>query len=302
MKVTKKTSKMNKKLKQPSKVKTTGHEWDGIKEYDKPDPYGLRVLFYAAVIFSLIYWILYPSFPVPGSLGILEETSQQRLKKELQEIQAVRDVYQKEFDKASFEEIFNNKDLMKFALRGGESAFNNNCAPCHQIGGGGAVGYPNLTAGAWLWGGTVEDIYQTLLYGIRSGHEEARDSVMAAFGKDGILTEEQIKLLVPYVKSLSNGQPLNSNADALFQAQCASCHGKNGEGGYDFGAPNLRDAIWLYGQSDEEIFKTIYHGRAGVMPFWQGKLTDSTIRQLSVYVHQLGGGEINDWEKEKPSE
>jgi cytochrome c oxidase cbb3-type subunit 3 len=273
------------------KIKTTGHKWDGIEEYDNPDPFWLRLFFYGALFFALIYWLLYPSWPVPNGKGSLDWSSKKEVDAQVKEMEKVRFKYQEQFDKSSFEEILKDKKLLKFAMAGGKSAFQNNCAVCHGAGGGGNIGYPNLTSGAWIWGGTVDDIYTTLKYGIRSGHDDARDSQMAAFGKDKILAPKQIDSLTKYVLNLNNAAYSDEGAGALFQQNCASCHGKDATGSREFGAPNLRDAIWLYGSDYNTIYDVIYNGRMGVMPYWQGKLSDSTIRQLSIYVNQLGGGE-----------
>ena len=272
-------------------VKTTGHEWDGIKELDNPDPFWLRLMFYAALFFALGYWMLYPSWPTPNSQGLLNWSAYSQLEESLEELEEMREEYQARFDKASFEEILKDKELLQFANAGGKSAFANNCAVCHGNGGNGNKGYPNLTAGAWLWGGNIDEIHTTIKYGIRSAHDETRDSQMAAFGKDGMLTKKQVEDLANYVLTLGNGVKKGAKIDKVFQEHCSSCHGKGGKGGKDFGAPNLTDAVWLYGKDYDTVYDVIYNGRAGVMPFWTGKLSDSTIKQLAVYVHQLGGGE-----------
>lgn len=282
----------NKRIKkQKVEPKTTGHEWDGIKEYNNPDPKWLRVVFYITILYSLGYWLLYPSWPSPNNVGILGWTSYKELREELKELEELRSQYQAEFDKSSFAEIKQNKQLMKFALRGGESAFNINCAGCHQIGGGGARGFPNLTDDNWIWGGTIEDIYTTLLYGIRSDHFDARDSQMAAFGRDGILTETEVALVAKYAAGLYSGKSYSAEGIDIYTEHCASCHGANGEGDREFGAPRLNSPIWLYGGEYETIYDVIYSGRGGVMPYWSSILPDSTIRQLALYVHSLGGGE-----------
>ena len=267
--------------------KTTGHQWDGIKEYDNPDPSWLRVLFYGALIFAIVYWLFYPSWPTPNSVGVLDWSAEKQLEQELQEIEKMRSSYQEQFDKASFDDILKDKGLLKFALAGGYSAFQNNCAVCHGTNAQGNLGYPNLKDGEWIWGGSIDDIYTTLKYGIRSDHEETRESAMAAFGKEGILSKEQISSLAYYVMNLNNKKYNDPKAEALYQEQCSSCHGKNGEGSIEQGAPNLQDAIWLYSGDFASIYDVIYNGRAGVMPYWEGKLSDSTIRQLAIYVHQL---------------
>lgn len=272
-------------------TKTTGHEWDGITEYDNPDPFWLRLLFYATLFFSLGYWLFYPSFPAQREDGILSWSEYIQLNESLEEIKKIRAPYLLEFNKADFEQIVKDPLLLKFANAGGKSAFANNCAVCHGAGGNGNKGYPNLTAGAWLWGGKLDQIYQTIKYGIRSGHLDARDSQMAAFGKDGILTQEQVTILANFVHGLFKGENFSEEANKLYQTNCASCHGDKGQGIYEFGAPALNDAVWLYGGDIATIYDVIYNGRQGVMPYWQQKLDDSTIRQLAIYVHQLGGGQ-----------
>lgn len=270
---------------------TTGHSWDGIEEFDNPDPFWLRIMFYIMLFIAIIYWFLYPSFPSQQDSGLLNWSEYNEVKSDLKDIQSVRSRYQLEFDNSSFEEILKNPKLLKFAINGGRSAFNNNCAVCHMTGGVGQPGYPNLAAGMWLWGGKPEDIYTTLLHGIRANDDDTRQSLMAAFGKDGILTISQINQLVDYVINLHAGKPNTPESDKLFQDNCAACHGSKGEGGREFGAPRLNTPIWLYGSDRKVVFDVIYNGRGGVMPNWSGRLDNSTLRQLTIYVHQLGAGE-----------
>ena len=271
--------------------KTTGHEWDGIKEYNRPEPFWLRVLFYLALFFALFYWILYPSWPTPKNFGILGWNSYNELFLSQKEIELIRSKYQAEFNKLSFAEIITDPSLLKFAIAGGQSAFQNDCAVCHGTGGsGGGKGYPDLTSGAWLWGdGSIDEIYKTIKYGIRSDHPETRDSAqMSAFGKDKILSTEQIDSVVKYVLSfnLDNSQSFGEGYD-VFQQNCATCHGADAKGNSEFGVPNLRDHNWLYGGLYDDIYNVVFYGRSGVMPYWEGKLSDSTIRQLAIYVYQI---------------
>jgi cytochrome c oxidase cbb3-type subunit 3 len=282
----------NKKLnKKGEEFKTTGHEWDGIQEYDRPDPLWLRYTFYAALFFSLGYWLLYPSWPSQSTPGALGWTEYNQLQESLDEIEKIRSKYSSEFDGATFDEIENNPDLYRYAIAGGRAAFLNNCAMCHGAGGNGNRGYPNLTAGAWLWGGKRDDIYQTIKFGIRSGHDETRDSQMAAFGRDGMLTQAQVDIITDFVLGMHAGENQTSEGAAIYKEHCAICHGAKGEGNREVGAPALNDAIWLYGGERETIRDVIQNGRMGVMPYWSEKLTDATIRKLTLYVHQLGGGE-----------
>ena len=197
------------------------------------------------------------------------------------------------FSKYNFDQISRDKDLMEFAMNGGKAAFQNNCAMCHGTGAMGQKGFPNLNDDDWLWGGTVDNIYTTLLYGIRSNHHKARSSAMPAFGNDKILTKQEIEQVTDYVLSLSNGQDQAQfpAGKEIFANNCAACHNASAKGNREVGAPNLTDKIWLYGNTKKDVFYTIYHSQAGVMPSWVGRLDDNTIKELAIYVHSLGGGE-----------
>lgn len=277
-----------------SGVETTGHEWDGLKELNNPLPRWWVWVFIACCIWSAWYFVIYPAWPTlsGATKGTSGYTQYKELKESQGEIIARQQVYLDKFQKSSFDEIMNDPTLYAFAVAGGSAAFKDNCATCHGTGAEGGKGYPNLNDDDWLWGGTVEDIYRTLSYGIRSEHDEARSSQMPSFGTDALLKKEEINAVVDYVSGLSKGESKETMPGfAIYQANCASCHGTDAKGGRDFGAPNLSDAIWLYGGNKEDIFASVYKSHAGVMPNWNGRLTESTIRQLAVYVHQLGGGE-----------
>ena len=192
--------------------------------------------------------------------------------------------------KKSLDEIRQDEKLMQFALNTGKSAFRENCSACHGQGAQGYKGYPNLNDDDWLWGGKLSDIYQTLLYGIRSGHDSARVNQMPSFGLDKVLKKAEINDTIEYVLSLSNKSEFNARGEAIFKANCVACHGNDAKGNQALGAPNLTDAIWLYGSDKKDIYYTIYYARAGVMPFWKNRLDDNTIKSLTLYVHSLGGG------------
>ena len=133
----------------------------------------------------------------------------------------------------------------------------------------------------------------SIRYGIRSTHEETRENQMPAFGSDGILEREQIAALADYLLYLSGHSDQEASEDTitLYQENCAACHGENAQGLPEMGAPNLANAIWLYGGERADIIESISRARAGVMPHWEGRLDDVTIKQLIVYVHSLGGGQ-----------
>lgn len=283
---------VNKKNKD-KKPDTTGHEWDGIKEYDVPSPRWWLITWIICIIWSFGYWIFYPTWPTNSgnTKGSLNWSQESELQKSQQEILTRKNVYLEEFSKKSFSQIQKDPNLMEFALQGGRAAFKENCAACHGTGAAGGIGFPNLNDDDWIWGGKINDIYTTLLYGIRSGHTKARFNQMPSFGLDGILSKNEINDVAEHVLSLSQKSANNKNGAKIFQANCIACHGSQGKGNQKLGAPNLTDKIWLYGDKKEDLFYTIYYARAGVMPYWQGRLDDQTIRQLALYVYSLGGGE-----------
>lgn len=277
-------------------VETTGHEWDGLKELNNPLPRWWLWVLYVSIIWSVWYWVVYPAWPTLSghTKGTGEYTQFNELADSQKKIVARQAAYLDKFEVASDGEVLNDPQLYAFAIAGGKAAFKDNCATCHGSGGAGAPGYPNLNDDDWIWGGTLSDIHQTLVHGIRvAGSYDTRISQMPAFGTDGLLKRDEINAAVDYVMSLSGGKTQGHEAAGMviFKNQCASCHGDNGKGLDEFGAPNLTDKIWLYGGDRAAIYESVYNSRAGMMPAWSGRLDENTIRQLTIYLHQLGGGE-----------
>lgn len=277
-------------------TETTGHEWDGIRELNTPLPRWWLWVFYATIVWAVGYWVLYPSWPtlsgyLPGTLNHSQRADVDQAVKLLREQRLAQG---KQLAGATLQQIESDPNLFQFAREAGKSAFGDNCATCHGSGGQGAKGYPNLNDDVWLWGGKLEDIKQTLTVGIRSPHPDTRQSQMPAFGRDGILKPAEIDDLTDYVLNLS-GQAANQTAvqraAELWTNNCASCHGADGKGMREFGAPNLTDREWLYGGTKADIRNQIVNARAGVMPNWGARLDPMTIDALAVYVHSLGGGE-----------
>ena len=271
---------------------TTGHNWDGVSEYNVPAPRWWLFVWFFCIIWAVIYWFFYPTWPTlsGNTKGSLNWTKFSELSGEQKKIEEKKIVYLEQMSKKSLEEIRQDEKLMQFALNTGKSAFRENCSACHGQGAQGYKGYPNLNDDDWLWGGKLSDIYQTLLYGIRSGHDSARVNQMPSFGLDKVLKKAEINDTIEYVLSLSNKSEFNARGEAIFKANCVACHGNEGKGNQELGAPNLTDAIWLYGSDKKDIYYTIYYARAGVMPFWKNRLDDNTIKSLTLYVHSLGGG------------
>ena len=282
---------------QLSGVETTGHEWDGLKELNNPAPRWWLWVFIITVIWAAGYWVVYPAWPTLSghTRGVWGWTEYKKLNEEQAEIANRQQVWLEKFRKSSFDEIKQDSKLYEFARAGGAVAFKENCSACHGTGAEGRRGYPNLNDDDWLWGGKIEDIYHTIKVGVRSGHPNERTSQMPAFGRDGMLKRQEIEDVAEYVLSLNGNAPSKPEAPArgqkLFSTNCAACHGEHAQGGREFGAPKLNDAIWLYGSTKEDIIRQIGDPRHGVMPTWENRLSDDTIRQLAIYVHSLGGGE-----------
>lgn len=278
---------------------TTGHEWDGIKELNTPLPRWWLYTFYGTVIWAIGYTIAYPAWPLLTSAtpGVIGYSSRGAVSETIEAAKAAQKDNLDKIAAANVDDILKDPQLLSFAQAGGAAAFKVNCVQCHGSGAAGGAGYPNLNDDDWLWGGTPEAIYYTLQHGIRYTEDtETRESQMPAFGVDGILTPEQIDEVANYTLSLG-GEPADAaKAEAgkqIFAENCASCHGDDGKGGRDFGAPNLTDKIWLFGGNLAEAKAQIAKPRLGVMPGWAKRLDDATIKQLAVYVHSLGGGEAS---------
>jgi len=274
-------------------VETTGHEWDGLKELNNPAPRWWLLIFLVTCVWSVGYWVIYPAWPtLSGSTkGSAGWTSHKKLAGEQAEITQRRGAFSEKIKAHSLEEIQKDPELYTFAVVGGKTMFKENCAACHGTGAQGGRGYPNLNDDDWLWGGSLNDIYTTIKYGVRSTHAETRVSQMPAFGKDGLLKADEISKIADHVLSLSQKGPANAEGAELFKQNCAACHGDTGKGNRSMGAPNLADAIWLYGGTKADIVAQVNNPRHGVMPTWETRLPDDTIKQLTIYVHSLGGGE-----------
>ena len=283
-------------------VETTGHEWDGLRELNNPLPKWWLYIFYVCIAWSLVYYVLYPAWPLGKSYtkGMLGYSQREEVVQKVAEGKKAQEKYLTAIAATSVEDIQKNKDLLAFAMAGGRSYFNENCAACHGAGGQGAKGFPTLADDVWLWGGTTADIYKTIQHGIRADDADTRGTVgtgMTAFGKDGILNKEQIGQVAEYVLSLNKRSTDAAAAEkgkAVYEENCVACHGDKAQGsvaaGIDVGAPPLVTANWLYGGDKASLVYTITNGRAGVMPAWAKRLDDATVKSLAVYVHNLGGG------------
>ncbi len=278
-----------------SGVETTGHEWDGIRELNNPMPRWWVYTFYATILWAIGYTIAYPAWPLlkENTKGMLGFSSRAQVAAELSDAKAAQAVFVEKIAALPLSEIVADPELAQFATAGGAAAFKVNCTPCHGSGAAGGIGYPNLNDDDWLWGGDLDSLYTTIAHGIRyESDPETRVSEMPAFAD--VIEPEQVKQVAAYVVSLT-GTPSDASlvepGKQVFVDNCASCHGEDAKGGRDFGAPNLADAIWLKVNGEAEIAQQIANPKHGVMPAWSARLGDATVKELTVYVHSLGGGE-----------
>lgn len=278
-------------------VQSTGHSWDGIEEYDNPLPRWWLWTFYATVAWAIGYVIAYPAWPlISGATpGLLGHSTRADVAAEIQKFDAANAPIQEKLVAADLTQIAANPELANFTKNAGAAIFRTNCAQCHGSGGAGNVGYPNLLDNDWLWGGDITTLHTTITHGIRSTDDpDTRISEMPRFGVDGLLEPAQIDQVVEHVLNISgqdHDAALAGEGATVFADNCVSCHGEQGEGNRDLGAPALNDKIWLYGGSRDDIKYSVVNARAGVMPAWGAKLSEADIRAVSAYVHSLGGGQ-----------
>lgn len=282
--------------KQEGDPNTTGHSWDGIEEFDNPMPRWWLWCFYLTIIWGVAYTIAYPAWPLVSSAtsGLLGYSTRGEVAEEIAAVETANEGINARLASTELTEIAADAELNTYATSAGAAVFRTWCTQCHGSGAAGFVGYPNLLDDDWLWGGDIENIHATISHGIRNeDDDDARYSEMPAFGD--ILETEEITSVVNYVMDLSGATPLDpaqvSAGSEVYLDNCSACHGEEGLGNRDLGAPNLADAIWLYGGDYDTLMETVTYSRYGVMPPWTQRLSEAEIRAVSVYVHQLGGGE-----------
>jgi len=278
-----------------SGVSTTGHEWDGIRELNNPLPRWWVWTFYITMVWAIGYTIAYPAWPLLHSAtkGVLGYSSRNEVKNELSAAEAAKGKYVAAIESKSVSEVAADDTLREFAVAAGGAAFKLNCVQCHGSGAQGSKGFPNLNDDDWLWGGKADQIQQTITHGIRFASDpDTRLSEMPAFAD--ILTADQIKQVSAYIASLSktaSDQSLVAPGAKVFAENCVACHGDNAKGNKELGAPDLTDAIWLYGSGEAAIAAQVTAPKQGVMPAWGVRLGETRVKELAVYVHSLGGGE-----------
>ncbi len=254
----------------------TGHKWDDtLEEYNNPLPRWWMALFYITIVFGLGYLLLYPGL---GSYaGLLGWSSHGQYETEKAAAEALSKPLYDKFAQVDIPTLARNAEAHGM----GERLFLNNCAQCHGSDGGGRPGFPNLRDNDWLYGGTPEAIVETITQG--------RQAMMPAWGDQ--LGPEGVRKVANYVLSLSGSRhdaALAAEGKTTFETLCAACHGPAGTGNPAFGAPNLTDHVWLYGNgSEKDIVQTITQGRNGRMPSHAGVLTPEKIHLLAAYVYGL---------------
>ncbi len=276
---------------------TTGHEWNGIKELDTPVPRGVLMFLIVTHVWAIFWWFMVPAWPIgvtytKGLLGIDQQTT---VEASVVDGQQQRSVWTTRLENEPYDAILADEALMRTVRDTGRQLFGDNCAACHGRDGRGRANYPDLTDDDWLWGGGPELIEQTMRVGINTAHPESRVAQMPAFGRDEMLDREQVRSVAAYVYSLSNpdySTPQNLErieaGEEVFVTTCAACHGENGQGDVEVGAPNLTDSYWVYGGDLDTIIASVHGGRQGHMPTWDERLSTAEIRTLAVYVHDLG--------------
>ncbi len=260
-----------------SRVETTGHTWDeDLGEYNNPLPRWWAWLFYLTIVFGLGYLVLYPGLgSFPGTLGWTQLT---QLADENKQADAAFGPLYERLAKLDVKDVAKNPE----ALAIGQKLFLNNCAQCHASDGGGSRGFPNLTDGDWLWGGTPDLV--------RASITDGRTGVMPPFGP--ALGEAGTKDAAHYVLSLSglaHDSIRAAKGKEIFAANCVACHGADGKGNPAMGAPNQTDKTWLYSSAEPVIIETISKGRMNQMPAHKDNLTPAKIHLLTGYVLSISG-------------
>ena len=291
---------MSKKPVKKQDPETTGHSWDGIEEFNNPLPRWWLWSFYACIVWGIAYSIAYPAWPMISSAtaGVLGYSTRGEVAADIAAVDKANEAINTKLASVDLGAIATDPELDGYAKSAGAAVFRTWCAQCHGSGAAGvqASGYPNLLDDDWLWGGSIEDIHATISHGIRNEtDDDARFSQMPAFGE--MLEKEEIVQAVNYVMSLSGTPQDASMVEAgavVYEDNCSACHMEDGTGDRSQGAPNLTDAIWLYGGDYDKLLETITYSRYGVMPAWTERLSEAELRAVSVYVHGLGGGESSE--------
>lgn len=278
---------------------TTGHEWNGIKELNSPVP---RIVYFWLIITFFIaatIWLLYPAWPFGTGFtkGLLQIDERRAVTLKVRQGIAAKASWAGRLLTDTWETVQPDTSMMKQVRETGRRIFGENCAACHGLDARGRQGFPNLTTQAWLWGGDVDTMAETIRVGINSSHPDSRSSQMPAFGRDQILSRDEIGSVVAYVRSLStpgSAKDASSTGQSIFATNCVACHGEAGKGNQDAGAPNLTDNVWIYGETPKDIAETVWGGRQGHMPSWETRLDATDRKNLAFYLMDLRKAKLHD--------
>lgn len=255
--------------------KTTGHEYDGIEEWDNPLPSWWFAMFVITIVWGVGYLIAYPglgNFP-----GLLGWTSLEQHETEVTTAEAKYRAMRDKYLALPIEQIYSDSKVRNMGMR----IYGNNCSQCHGLDAAGALGFPNLADGDWLWGGTADDIKHTLVHG--------RQAAMPPW-EIPLGGEQGVQEATAYVLALNNraaDPTLVAAGEKHYQTYCVACHGPEAKGNPMLGAPNLTNGIWLYGGSTEQIAHSIRIGRNGQMPAFGQQLGEDKIHLLTAYIYGL---------------
>jgi len=275
---------------------TTGHVWNGIKELNTPVPKVVYAFLIATFLFAVVYWVLMPAWPIgvtftKGLLGIDQRTT---VAEKLDEAARARSTWETRIATQDYAAIQADPQLMVRVRQTGHRLFADNCAACHGANAQGGPGFPNLTTTSWMWGGTPQQIAETIRVGINATHDQTRIAQMPAFGRDQMLPREEIAAVVTYVRSLSEPNVARTAPPGqlaagkeVFAANCVACHGEAATGNIDVGAPNLTDRFWTFGGDLQSVFTTVWGGRQGHMPAWEPRLSPVDRKILTLYLLDL---------------
>ena len=280
-----------KRLDEATGQTTTGHSYDGIEELNTPLPRWWLWTFYGTIIWGVIYTIAYPAWPLisGATAGFLGYSTRAEVAQDIEAHEAANAALVEQLVAADMSNLAPQSDLRRYAVARGGAVFRAQCSQCHGSGAAGAKGYPNLLDNDWLWGGTLEQIAYSVRHGVRNTTDvDAHYSEMPKF--EEVLSEAEISTVADYVLGLPAGNYTAEGAQ-LYADNCSSCNGDGAIGDKEIGAPNLADAIWLYGGGREDVVQSIAQARFGVMPAWGQRLNEADVRAVSTYVHSLGGGE-----------
>jgi cytochrome c oxidase cbb3-type subunit 3 len=290
---------------------TTGHVWDeDLGDFTNQPPKWWMLGLAASALFVVVYWVYYPSIPVPVAntyfKGVGGWTAIKEMEADKGTVDAVRGKYESKLKNMTPAAILADNDLTEYVKRSGKVLFGDNCAACHGTNGVGTkdkegLMAPILNDDDWLYGGKIDDVHTTISGG--------RQGMMTAH-KDS-LTAEQIDDVAKYVKALSSEGKVGADADSAVAAgkkvfaesDCVACHGADAKGLQAMGSANLTDKVWRFDSSIEAIKRTITYGvnsgdpkaRVAIMPNFKeaGKLSESEIKKLAVYVYKFGGGQAD---------